>query len=94
MHTSLNVLLHSVSYVDLKIIMHVTMCMYVYRGNHVTNVHENKDLVKQMILIYTCNKCHVDYVHVTIDLYYHDHATIWLRTSTCTCKCNVIIVHQ
>ena len=42
MHTSLNVLLHSVSYADLRITMHVTMYMCVYCGNHVTNVHENK----------------------------------------------------
>ena len=42
MRTTLNVLLHSVSYADHKITMHVTMCMCVYCGNHVTNVHENK----------------------------------------------------
>ena len=59
------------------------MCMKIKYSTH---------LVKQMT--YICNKYHVYYVHVTIDFYCHDHVTMWLHISTCTCKYNVIIVHQ
>ena len=39
-------------------------------------------------------KYQVYYVHLTMNFYYCDHATMWLHTGACTIKCTTIIIHQ
>ena len=87
MRTSQNV--NSVSCADLKITMHVTVCMCMCCGNYVIIVHENKvQCTLDQVDAYKIhmNKCQVYYVHLTTDFYYCDRATMQLHTDACTIK--------